>query len=148
MTASRIASCLYQGSRPPAGHELHTTGVHTVVLCAIEHQPPSSEFPGVEVIRCPFDDSLEALDPHTWALIERTAQRVTERVRHKQRVLVTCRAGRNRSGLVTALALTRLYQISGSEAVRWVKEKRELALTNPAFVRRLEEAAPARRRLA
>lgn len=146
MTATRIASRLYQGSEPPQGEELSRAGVHTLVLCAVEFQPASSAFWGIEVLRCPLDDSLEPMSPHTWALVERTAQRVTERVRHKDRVLVTCHQGRNRSGLVTALALTRLYQVSGTEAVSWVKRSRALALTNPAFVKKIEEAVPARAR--
>lgn len=55
-----------------------------------------------------------------------------------QRVLVTSSQGRNRAGLVTALAVQQLTQMDGAGAVRWVKARRvqvpKEALTNQKFV--------------
>ena len=139
MTASRIASKLYQGSLPPSAAVLRAQGIHTIVLCAIELQPDDWQFEGaVDVIRCPFDDNGDRPSARELARIEETALAVAARVRRSQRALVTCAQGRNRSGLVGALALIDLYRISGKEAVTWVQRMRENALTNTTFVELLE----------
>lgn len=65
-----------------------------------------------------------------------------------KRVLVTCMAGRNRAGLVVALALRALSGSSGAAAARHVKARRLRvegeALTNPTFVNLLNKLAAAR----
>lgn len=54
-------------------------------------------------------------------------------------VLSSCRAGRNRSGLVSALVLMKLAGKSPAEAVEIVRSSRKapdgMALTNPLFVK-------------
>lgn len=134
MSASRIAPKLYQGSLPPYGAELASRGFHTVVLCAVEFQPADNLFPGVEVLRCPYEDRNGPLTRSDWERVSRMATAVAARVRREKRTLVTCAAGLNRSGLVTALALTELYGCSGTEATTWVRREREGALFNQAFV--------------
>lgn len=134
MSASRIAPKLYQGGVPPIGASLAEKDIHTLVLCAEEHQIAPHFFPGVEVLGCPFVDREGHLTRKQWALIHSTAERVARRVRAQKRTLVTCAAGLNRSGLVTALALTEIYGCSGAEAVRWVQKEREGALFNKSFV--------------
>lgn len=52
--------------------------------------------------------------------------------------VIHCRAGRNRSGFISALVLMEMQGISGAEAVRIVKEKRPLSLYNEHFVEYLE----------
>jgi protein-tyrosine phosphatase len=134
MGASRIAPKLYQGSLPPFGGDLAEKGFCTLVLCAEEWQPGAGLFPGVEVLYCPYADRAALMSREQWLLIEHTARRVARRVKAEKRTLVTCAAGRNRSGLVTALALTEIYGCSGEEATRWVQREREDALSNVTFV--------------
>lgn len=143
MSASRIAPKLYQGSLPPYGPELAEQGVRTLVLCAKEWQPGDNLFPGVEVLRCPYEDRDGLMSRSDWEQVSRMASAVAARVRREKRTLVTCAAGLNRSGLVTALALVELYGCSGSEAVAWVRREREGALFNKTFVSYLERI-PAR----
>lgn len=134
MTASRIAPKLYQGSLPPSSALLRAQSIETIVLCAAELQPDDRQFgEGIEVLRCPFNDNQSLPSVATLDAIKRTASAVAARVRARKRVLVTCAQGRNRSGLVTALALTDLYGISGQEAVACVQRAREHALSNPLF---------------
>ena len=139
MRDSRIASKLYQGSLPPYVEELHRARIHTIVLCARELQPDDWRLPGIEVLRCPFVDVAEPVGLSTLRMIDQTSTAVAARVRAKQRTLVTCAAGLNRSGLVTALALTKLYGISGHDAVKWVQRERPGALFNPVFAAILEQ---------
>lgn len=105
-----------------------------LVLCAEELQPSSQRFPYTTVIRCPLRDTPEGLTPQQGRLVIRTAQTVARAVRSRRRCLVTCNAGLNRSGLVTATALHLLTGYSGFDCVSIVQEHRPGALFNEAFV--------------
>lgn len=95
---------VYQGRLPPAGVGLAYSGFGLLVLCAREHQPAARNYPGVEVIRLPFDD-CDSLAPATLARAAEIAQRGAAYVVAGKRVLNTCNLGLNRSGIVTALTL-------------------------------------------
>lgn len=139
---SKILPKLYQGAAPPEGHELYRWRFDVVVLCAEEYQPPNEAFPGVEVIRCPFDDRFDRrLTSDERRMIENTAARVARRVLAGKRTYVSCAQGINRSGLVTALAVRELTGCSGREATNWVRMRRPVALRNPMF-RELLHALP------
>ena len=115
---------LAQGSAPPLGVPLP---FDTVVLAAREYQP---DLPGFEVVRVPLDDG----PPPTKAermRIRHVARDVADRVRAGKRVLVTCWAGRNRSGVISGLAMRHLG-VPGPEAAARIRRARE-GLTNPHF---------------
>jgi protein-tyrosine phosphatase len=135
--ATPIAPKLYQGSAPRLPHALRSAGFGTVVLCAHEIQPANALLLGIEVLRCPLDDNGSGPSLSEWRRATRTAAQVARRVRSRRRTLVTCAQGRNRSGLVVALALHDLYGWSGAACVGIVQRLREGALTNPGFVRAL-----------
>lgn len=127
LDANRISSRLWQGSYPGL-HSVREAGVDVLVLCAVERQAYSHR--DVRVIRAPMDDC-------SVVLAETVNQAVSHAIAaHKKgkRVLVTCNAGLNRSGLVVAVMLTRLYGISGYDAVKQVQRCRPGALFNPTFV--------------
>jgi len=137
--ADEIVPGLWQGGAPPIGDQVAERGFQTLVLCAEEFQPPSTSYPGVKVLYCPFDDTDEPLSEETWAMIDKTATEVAVRVRMGQKVLVTCMAGINRSGLVNAVVVHKLTGVSGEEAVRIVQAGRPHALHNESFVAALEK---------
>ncbi len=66
-------------------------------------------------------------------VIDRLVQDVVTAVREGDRVLVACAGGRNRSGLVVALAARDILGCSGAEALQLVQSRRENALNNMAF---------------
>lgn len=134
--ADEIAPGLWQGARPDREAFRRFT---LVVLCAREIQP--SECPGT-VLRVPLDDCDE-LTSSEWTLAQSTADRIASAVARGTRVLVTCHAGLNRSGLVTALTLRRLTGLSGAECVSIVRDRRHRALCNDYFAR-LVARLPAR----
>jgi protein-tyrosine phosphatase len=105
-----------------------------VVLCAIEHQPPASAYPGIRVLHAPFDDASEPVDEATWETARQASREAAKQLLKGRRVLVTCHMGINRSGLVSALTLLRLTPMSGEDAVRTVQSRRPGALSNPYFV--------------
>lgn len=100
---SAVLPGLLMGARPPPGPVLRSLGIGLLVLCAGEHQPPASAFPGVEVIRVPLTEN----EPVAGALAAAcgAARRVATHVARRGVALVTCSWGYNRSGLVTGLAL-------------------------------------------
>jgi protein-tyrosine phosphatase len=112
-----------------------------VVLCAKEYQLENTEL-RAEVFRCPLDDAR----PTTVeiGLISLASWLIAHRLRSGHRVLVTCFAGLNRSGVVSALALMRLGLAPGDAigAVRLARGPK--ALSNPAFVELLRGFDPRR----
>lgn len=115
---------LAQGSAPPPNVSLP---FDVIVLAALEYQP---EMPGYEVLRVPLDDGPPP-SPQTRAEIRAAAGEVARRVRAGQRVLVTCWQGRNRSGVISGLALVDLG-VPGTWAAHRIRRIRN-GLTNPHF---------------
>lgn len=71
--------------------------------------------------------------------LEDLARQLACRVRAgKGAVLVHCRAGRNRSGLLAALVVRELRRCTGKEALHQVRLRRPNAVANPAFEAYLE----------
>jgi protein-tyrosine phosphatase len=134
---------LFQGSRPPRGPALRAAGIHVVVLCDNEYQPRGPEFEGVHVIHAPMLDELAPVSEENWQRA-RNASRIASRFmrEHGACVLTTCRMGWNRSGFVNALILMRTIGMSGREAVRIVRERRQGALQNPYFARFVAQMLP------
>lgn len=137
--AHRLMPRLWQGSYPESGALLRELDFHLLVMCAYELQTPDA-FPEVGVYMCPLDDSdlsaAEARDANE------AARRIAQMYRGGARVLVTCAAGRNRSGLVSALTIRLINGCSGQRAADLVIEKRPNALTNRSFRRYLESLPP------
>ena len=66
--------------------------------------------------------------------LEGMALRVAGDILHEDhKVLVHCHAGRNRSALVSALLVRQLLDLSGEQAIEYVRERRPNALANEHF---------------
>lgn len=142
---------LYIGSKPPFGTHLAEAGFDVLVLCADDIQPPSVMFPGVIVLHAGIDDDYH-LSSRERSVVVQSARAVAYHVERDRRTLVTCRQGRNRSGLVSALAIHFLTGMSGARAARHVQQLRQgpfgPALTNAYFVELLGEVPRIRIRAA
>jgi protein-tyrosine phosphatase len=133
--ASRIIAGLWVGAAPPPGD--YTDRFDVIVFTADEYQPAAGMFPGVRVRHFPFDDSTQPTDRDlatAWA----AAEAVARYMRRGQRVLVTCRMGRNRSALVAAFALYLITEAPGADILALVRSRRTdavgvQALSNRAF---------------
>lgn len=108
-------------------------GFEALVLCAEEYQPGQEHFPGVEVIHAPFDDDHRGLDERQARIAFSAAERTAQLLSAGKKTLVTCWAGRNRSGLVCALALSSVTGEHPSDSTELIRSKRAGALTNTAF---------------
>jgi protein-tyrosine phosphatase len=108
-----------------------------LVLCAGEWQPHVSlpeEDREKRVIRVPYDDSHSALIPSVLKSLHKAAEELTEEHKRGKRILITCMAGRNRSGLLTALVLMKRFGFPAHDAIQTIKERRgDFALTNTTF---------------
>lgn len=120
-----IPGLLAQGSAPPPGAALP---FDTIVLAAREYQP---NLPGYEVIRVPLSDDGPPPTPEERELIRSNSSRIVRRLMAGKRVLVTCRMGRNRSGVLAGRALVELGH-SPERVVTTIKRLRN-GLTNPHF---------------
>jgi protein-tyrosine phosphatase family protein len=131
---TQLTKGLWIGSKPKTGRAVADSGFNLLVLCAEEYQPPTGAFPGVEVFHAPFDDNTEhGPSAQEKKIATRAATRVAHALREDANVLVTCYAGRNRSGIVCALALAKLGY-SPVRAVNLIQGKRKDSLTNKWFV--------------
>ncbi len=128
-----VAPKLWIGSQAQPGPHLREAGFQVLVLCAQEWQPPEEEFPGVRVHHAPFDDSAKGLTEREAKIAHRAAQKTIGHLLYGQRCLVTCMAGRNRSGLVLALALAGVSGLTPKKAGEQVRAVRPNALTNTTF---------------
>ena len=136
--ATRIAPKLYQGSYPI----MHLRPMFdVVVLCAEELQTRSPE-PGLSILRCPLNDDGSPMTRAEWHRACAMSDVVARHIAAGRRVLVTCAAGRNRSGLVCALTLYRLSPLNGEQCVEQVQARRANALGNEWFVAALRALPP------
>lgn len=138
--AHEMLENLWQGSLPDEGGYLASLGFEVLVLCAKEYQPGGREFPGLTVVHAPYDDdSSREISQYELDTAVKAARAVARAVKQGKPTLVTCVAGRNRSGLVVALAMHKLTGMAGVDIVKRIKAKRPLALTNLGFRKLVEQ---------
>lgn len=136
-SSTRLAKHLYIGAEPPMGPGLYAHGFDVLVLCAEEYQPPSSQFPGLNVFHVPFDDSVNRMGRTQIRRLQIVAQQVAEEWKRGKRVLVTCHMGINRSALMSALVMSLISGESPAECGSLIRGLRTYggmrALDNPYF---------------
>jgi protein-tyrosine phosphatase len=128
----RVLGDLWIGSAPPIGW---TVGQHfdCLVLSAMEYPPGPSCFPKVETIAVSMNDDGTPMRRQEMAEAVRAAGRVLSWLKARKRVLVTCHAGLNRSGLVLALILIK-DGLTPQDAIARIRDHRgEDALFNRDF---------------
>jgi len=137
---------LAQGSYPePLKDAFRVADV--LVLCAKELQARNVNAPpGKMIIRIPMDDDIyRPVNRQNAMRFHQTAELVANHVRAGRRVLVTCAAGMNRSGVVTALALMRVVRMPPRNAIALIRQRRPrqgdaYPLMNPLFQQFIENA--------
>lgn len=150
--ASRIAPRLWMGRHPAEGYVVGSAGFSDLVLCARELQPAGRCYPQVAVHRCPLRDDGTPMEETEKLGALCVGMDVARMLQSGRRVLVTCAEGRNRSGLVVALALMSAFGQTPESAIETVRAKRNPALpaNRPslvnddfvAFIRSLRAARP------
>jgi len=133
---------IYQGGKTDV-EAIETDAYHydLVVLAANNFQPKHlfTQNP-VQLLHIPFDDAihLSESDRITIRKYALDASLIVLSFIHKGKsVLISCNAGKNRSGLITAFCLMRCCKRcnwDASEAIKLIQEKRPESLTNPDFI--------------
>lgn len=105
-----------------------------LVLCAHEYQPNC--YPDVETIWAPIRDDGSRMIRQEQIDAVKAAGKTIRLLNDDQRVLVTCYAGMNRSGLVCAIVLCKgPDQMGVEDAIRLIRKARgSYALGNSDFV--------------
>lgn len=144
--ASRLDDKHWQAGAPLDLYALPAAGVQAVVLCAqpSDYLEEGIDYPlvvpGLTIRFAPMDDDREAgIDAYTITTAKKAAAWTLGMLNAGKRVLVTCMAGRNRSGLVSALVLMTRRGLTGEEAVAYIQAKRPNALSNDSFAEWLRE---------
>jgi protein-tyrosine phosphatase len=152
--ADEIVPGLWQGSYPKYGEHVAGAGFTLLVFCAGEIQPPAEDYPGVRILHAPnSDDYVSKIPRDRLQIAIEAAKTVAKEIQGGGKALVTCAAGINRSGLVSALTLHFLHGWPGTECIARVQKTRVsqrhhmTALDNPQFqaaLRKLKAVAKAK----
>jgi len=129
--ANRVHGNLWMGGWPPPGMAVGSS-FDCLVLAACEFQVPDV-FPGVQVVTACLDDSGAPFTMEEKKQAVAAAGKVISWMKDGLRVLTTCYAGRNRSGLITAIALCKGAGLSPEEAIRMIRRARDNSMMNGQF---------------
>lgn len=134
LDADRIIPRLWQGAYPAYNMKAVKKHFDVLVLCADELLMDGKDalYPTIKILRTGLDDCRPVRDGDL-EKASAMAVKVAEAYKAGKRILVTCAAGLNRSGLVTALALKLIEGKSGTECVAMVQKARRHALYNRDF---------------
>jgi hypothetical protein len=101
---------------------------HVVALC---NRPPTDASFGlhldapIDVRHCPVVDSHKTVAPEIPQVI---VPWVVDWVRKRERTLVSCLAGRSRSGMTCALVIREVFDLSGEQALEQLRAGRPRAI--------------------
>lgn len=137
LNANKIIDRLWQGSYPYSMDAVKEN-FDVLVLCADELQMTYNDilldehYPSITIIRCGLDDSIP-VRAGDFKKANNASKKIAIEYNLGKQILITCAAGLNRSGLITALVLRLISDMSGSDASKLIKNARHGALYNTAF---------------
>jgi len=140
MSFNEVYENLWIGGFPEDVAELRPFARIVMVAPLREHEridpvdPPHT----TRTLYSPFTDDIQPPSERERLIALHAARFAVEGLRAQQKTIVLCREGKNRSGLVVALALTQLTGCPGAAAIRIVQAARPHALYNVYFRELLE----------
>lgn len=126
---------IYQGGKKDIRSAIEYSDLDAIVFAAYEFQP-KIRASRIIPIYAPLDDNFDPSPEdakYTIKTANEAAEKVAKLVRQGKKVLVSCQAGWNRSGIITALSIKKLTNYKGNEIITLIKLNRRFALSNPAF---------------
>lgn len=147
----RTSGVLAQGDMDSAYEAIRSGTFDVVILCAVELEEmfrllPARTHP--EIVYASNVDGL-ALSRRQLRVATTAAGKAVRAYRAGKRVLITCQAGRNRSGLVTGLAMHLATGCGGKLATEIIRARRNAhgpALSNDVFAKFLCAIPPKEKR--
>ena len=138
-TANRVYGRLWMGGCPTPLFELRKH-FNCLALCADDYQLVKNPWRDIEVINAPLVDSGEPMLRLEPEIAVKAAGAIIGRLLKDKNVLVTCIAGRNRSGLVCAIVLCKGFGFTPDQAISMIRSARtEKAFRNPYFEKFLKD---------
>lgn len=135
-----------QGGYPGANPNDIFDKFDVVVYMAEEAQPRIAQPEGKLALYGPIDDDIyRPVPPKVGELLHRLGGHCASLVRSGRSVLITCQQGKNRSGLVTALTLLKLFPAwTPEQAITLIRRRRrfphgDYALSNTMFEQYLRQ---------
>jgi hypothetical protein len=130
---------LFIGSRPYPSEFGEGLTFSVIVLCDGGWQGKGDIYPWAKTYDCPLMDDeeggmLRGEESRAWE----AGYYVSQCLERGERVLVSCHAGHNRSGLVAGLAMV-IGGVDGPDAVKMIRENRPGALYNSHFAKLLAD---------
>ena len=133
---SLIVPGLWQAGCPIDWAWVRRTGIELVVDVADPDQVhAAADVAGLRYVKAPLTDAAELPDAE---LLSGLVDTVVDAVRAERTVLVHCGFGKNRSGLVVALATRTLLAVDGRTALAHVRARRTRAVNNETFAAYVE----------
>lgn len=117
--ATRLMHRFYLGSAPSKN-----PGFTYIVLCAKEYQPSRHLYKPAKILRIPLSDSTKPISSRLRNKLDDCAQTIAHKWGRGHRILVSCIMGRNRSALVSSLALAQITGHHPAEAARHIRNTR------------------------
>lgn len=119
--------------------------IHCIVLAASGYQNVGPLGGCYDIIKAPFDDAMGLSDgdrAEIYDITNSVSNQVYSKIKNGKNVLITCQAGLNRSGLISARVLMK-FGFSAKDAIEIVRKGRgKYALCNPEFVEMLKALPP------
>ncbi|NHC12259.1 protein-tyrosine phosphatase family protein [Motilibacter deserti] len=128
---------LWQAGMPLDWAWATRAGIEVIVdVNDADHVHPAERVAGLRYVKDPLTDAAQVPDAEQLdALVSLTV----DAVRAGRQVLVHCGFGKNRSGLVVALAVRELLGVDGRTALAHVRSIRTRAVNNATFAAYVEE---------
>lgn len=131
-----IVPGLWQAGCPVDFDWVRSTGIGLVVDVADPDQVhDQADVAALHYVKQPLTDAAEVPDED---LLGGLVSTVVDAVRGGTTVLVHCGFGKNRSGLVVALAVRQLLGVDGATALEHVRARRTRAVNNETFAAYVE----------
>lgn len=146
MDANKIVEHLYQGSKPSLKDAKELAHIFdALVLAANEHQLDTDKILPTLHVRLNDYPSVPITEKEK-ELAVKAGKAVADMIDDGKDVMVTCVAGLNRSGLISALALMNSHhKMTPQQAMSTIRQARPMALFNKSFISFLKSLATSSR---
>lgn len=127
---------LYQSGYREIPWDLKKKEIHRVIFAAVEC-PPLSHHSGAHLLHVPLDDK-QKMSVKEYVFTVTAAMSIASQlaidILKGRKVITSCNAGLNRSGLLSAMTLKTITDLSDDDIVSLIRQKRhQAALCNSTF---------------
>ncbi len=101
----------------------------SLVVCLLDKFDTDLPEAGISLVSYPLTDGKYVDEP----VVKSAVTEVVRALESGLGVLVHCRGGKNRAGLVVTLSMMQFWGLAPTAALRWARAVRPKAVSNPVF---------------